>query len=269
LRRESFETPRELWLDLRLPSGQIVLESADGAETIVELEARGNGADAQEVIDAARIELRPRGAGDEIVVDVQRKRSRFFEFSRGEIVLRVTAPHGANVEVSTASADIEGRGRFGALKAQAASGDIRFGEAAGRVDVKRASGDVEIAHVGGDSSINTASGDIRIGLAEGDATIRSASGDVEVDEAAGSVTVQTASGDQRLSSVRSGRVVLQSASGDQTVGVRRGTRVRLDAKTLSGDTRSELDAGDESKATGDVLELRATALSGDIRILRA
>jgi len=94
--------------------------------------------------------------------------------------------------------------------------------------------------------------------------------DVDVDEADASVTVQTASGDQRLASVASGRVTMQSASGDQHVGIRRGTRVHIDAKTMSGDTSSELDVGDEPPpCDGPTVELRATAMSGDIRIVRA
>ena len=269
MRRETFATPGPLRLDLRLPSGEIDLQSADGTETEVELSATRDSDDAREVIDGARIELRQRGDGQEVLVDVQRKRFRFFDFGRGDIVLRVTAPHGADGELSTASADVSGRGRFGELKAELASGDLELAEVGGRANVKSASGDVRIDAIGGDASVHTASGDIRVGRIGGDAVVRSASGDVSVDEAAASITVQTASGDQRVSSIESGRVTLQSASGDQLVGVRRGTRVRIDAKTMSGETTSELDEGDEAAPDGPAVELRATAMSGDIRIVRA
>jgi hypothetical protein len=270
-RTETFHTAGPLSLDLRLPSGQIELEAVDGEETTVELEATRDSDDIREVIENARIELHQRGDGHELLVDVQRKRFKLgFDFMRGEIVLRVRAPHGADVDVSTASADVDGRGNFGALRAQVASGDLRFMELGGRVDIKSASGDVELGRVGGEASINTASGDVRVDHIDGDATIRSASGDVEVEEAASSVTVQSASGDQRLGAVSSGRVVMQSASGDQTVGIRRGSRVHIDAKTMSGDTSSELVVGDEPPpGDGPTVELRATSMSGDIRILRA
>jgi DUF4097 and DUF4098 domain-containing protein YvlB len=270
MRTEAFDTPGLLTLDLRLPSGQIEIEAVDGEQTTVSLDATRDSEEIREVIDNARIEVRPRGNGHELVVDVQRKRFKLFDFMSGEIVLRVCAPHGADVQVSTASADVDARGRFGALRAEAASGDLRFMELAGRVDVKSASGNVELGHIGGEASINTASGDIRVDRIEGDATIRSASGDVEVQEAASSVTVQSASGDQRLGAVSSGRVVMQSASGDQIVGIRRGSRVHIDAKTMSGDTSSELVVGDEPPpGDGPTVELRATSMSGDIRILRA
>jgi DUF4097 and DUF4098 domain-containing protein YvlB len=270
VRTEQFHTPGLLSLDLRLPSGQIELEATDGEQTTVTLDATRDTEEIRDVIDNARVELRPRGDGHEVVVDVQRKRFKFFDFMGGEIIMRVSAPHGANVQVSTASADVDARGRFGELRAQAASGDLRFMELDGRVDIKSASGDVDLGRIAGEASINTASGDIRVDRIEGDATIRSASGDVEVQEAASSVTVQTASGDQRLGAVTSGRVVMQSASGDQTVGIRRGSRVHIDAKTMSGDTSSELVVGEEPPpGDGPTVELRATAMSGDIRILRA
>jgi DUF4097 and DUF4098 domain-containing protein YvlB len=269
-RVESFHTPGPLALDLRLPSGQIEIEAADGEETTVELDATRDTDEIREVIENARIELRQRGDGHELLVDVQRKRFKLFDFMNAEIVLRVRARHGADVQVSTGSADVDARGRFGALRAQAASGDLRFMELDGRVDIKSASGDVDLGRVGGEASINTASGDIRVDHIDGDATIRSASGDVEIEEAASSVTVQTASGDQRLGAVSSGRIVMQSASGDQTVGIRRGSRVHIDAKTMSGDTTSELVVADEPPpGDGPTVELRATAMSGDIRILRA
>jgi DUF4097 and DUF4098 domain-containing protein YvlB len=270
VRTERFHTPGPLSLDLRLPSGQIELEAADGEETMVELEATRASDEIREVIDNARVELRPRGDGHEVVVDVQRKRFKLFDFMSGEIILRVRAPHGADVQISTASADVDARGRFGELRAQAASGDLRFMELDGRVDIKSASGDVDLGRVGGEASINTASGDINVNRIEGEATVRSASGDIEIQEAASSVTVQTASGDQRLGAVSQGRVVMQSASGDQTVGIRRGSRVHIDAKTMSGDTSSELVVGEEPPpGDGPTVELRATAMSGDIRILRA
>lgn len=270
MRRETFQTSGPVVLDLRLPAGQIELEAVDGEETTVELDSTHDSDDVREAIEKARIELRRRGDGHEVAVEVQRRRFGLFDFMRGDIVLRVRAPHGADVELSTASADADARGRFGALKAQTASGDLRFAELDGRVDVKSASGDVALGAVGGAATIHTASGDIRVERIAGEATLRSASGDVEVHEAESSVTVQTASGDQHVGSVATGRVTLQSASGDQHVGVRRGTRVYIDAKTMSGETTSELELGDAPpEGEGPTVELRATAMSGDIRIVRA
>jgi hypothetical protein len=272
MRRETFHTPGALTLDLRVPSGEITLESVDGEETTVELDASGTSDDVRDLVEGARIELRQRGDGYEVLVDVPRRRGRGLGliFDRANFRLHVTAPHGADVQVSTASADVDGRGRFGGLRAELASGDLRFAELSGYVEIKSASADVAVDRIGGGTKVATASGDVRIGSVEGEATVRSASGDIVVDEANSSVTVQTASGDQRLGSVASGRITMQSASGDQTVGIRSGSRVHIDARTMSGDTTSELEIED-SPALGDgpEVELRATSMSGDVRILRA
>lgn len=271
MRREVFHTPGPLTLDLRLPSGEVEVESGAGDETIVELDATRDNDEIRAVVESARIELRQRGDGHEVLVDVERKRFGFlFDMMRGGLILRLHAPDGADVQISTSSADIDLRGRFGSLKAQLASGDLRADEHDGRVDVKSASGDVELQRIGGSANIATASGDIVIRSVDGEAALRSASGDVFVDEAADSVTVQTASGDQRIGSVAAGRIALTSASGDQQVGVRSGSRVQLDVKTMSGDASSELEVHDKPlEGSGPKVEIRATSMSGDIRIHRA
>jgi Toastrack DUF4097 len=272
MRRETFHTPGALTLDLRVPSGEITLESVDGDETTVELDASGTSDDVRELVEGARIELRQRGDGNEVLVDVPRRKGRGLGliFDRADFRLRVLAPHGADVQVSTASADVDGRGRFGGLRAESASGDLRFADLSGYVEIKSASGDVSLEAIGGGAKISTASGDVRVRRVEGEATLRSASGDIAVDEATSSVTVQSASGDQRLGAVTSGRVTMQSASGDQTVGISRGSRVRIDVRTMSGDTSSELEIEDSpALGEGPEVELRATSMSGDIRILRA
>jgi ATP-dependent Clp protease ATP-binding subunit ClpX len=98
----------------------------------------------------------------------------------------------------------------------------------------------------------------------------SASGDVEISAAEGSLKVQTASGDQEIGSVASGEVTLQTASGDISVGVKPGSKLWIDAKSMSGETISELEIGDApTDGEGPMVEVRATAMSGDIRVKRA
>src|SRR2546423_10433853 len=128
MRRETFNTPGPLLLNVRIPSGRIELEVGEGDETVVELDAN------PEVEEQARIELRSRRDGHEVVVVVEKR--GFFSLFRGDLRARVTAPPGADVEVSTASADLDARGAFGALEVNTASGDVSF------------------EHVGGDAQVN-------------------------------------------------------------------------------------------------------------------
>jgi DUF4097 and DUF4098 domain-containing protein YvlB len=265
-----FHTPGALALELRMPAGEIQVQAGERDETIVELDSSSSREEVALTIEEARIEVRPRGDGHVVVVDVRPRRRFGLTFDRGEITMRVSCPSDADVELSTASADVELQGRLGGLSAELASGDLRGEELNGRVEVKSASGDVQLDTLGEDTSVATASGDIYVREVHGEAILRSASGDVRVDDAADSITVQTASGDQRIGSVTAGRVTLQSASGDQQVGVRRGSAVHLDVRTMSGDATSELEVRDQRPADdAPLVELRATSMSGDIRILRA
>ena len=96
----------------------------------------------RQAIEEARIEIRARGDGQVVIVDVRPRRRFGLSFDRGDITMRVSCPHDADVEISTASADIELQGRLGGLTAEVASGDLRAEELNGRVEVKSASGDV-------------------------------------------------------------------------------------------------------------------------------
>jgi DUF4097 and DUF4098 domain-containing protein YvlB len=263
MRRETFETPGPLALDVRVPSGDVELEAVEGTETVVELSA------SPELEEEARIELRPKRDGHELSVVIE-KRSGLFRAFREEVRLRITAPPGADVEVSTASADVDARGLFGAVEVNTASGDVAFEKAAGDVQVNSASGDLKVEEIAGGLSVNTASGDVEVGLLGGEGKVRSASGDVDVEDAGASLKVQTASGDVQVGSVREGEVVLQTASGDISVGIKQGSKLWIDAKSMSGETSSELELGDApSDGEGPLVEVRATAMSGDIKVKRA
>ena len=137
MRRETFETPGPLALDIRVPSGEIEIEAVEGSETVVELSA------SPELEEEARIGLRPRRDGHELSVVIE-KRSGFFRGLREEVRLRVSAPPGTDVEVSTASADTEGRGEFGKVDVNTASGDVSFDKATGDVAINSASGDLKM-----------------------------------------------------------------------------------------------------------------------------
>ena len=263
MRHETFETPGKLSLDIRVPSGEIELEAVEGTETVVELSA------SPELEEEARIELRPRRDGHELSIVIE-KRSGFFRGLREDIRLRVMAPPGADVEVSTASADVDASGEFGAVSVNTASGDVSFERATGEMQINSASGDLKVEEIGGALTVNTASGDVDLRHLAGEGKIRSASGDVQLEEADASLKVQTASGDVQVGSVREGDVVLQTASGDIEVGIKKGSKLWIDAKSMSGETSSELEIGDApADGEGPLVEVRATAMSGDIKVKRA
>jgi hypothetical protein len=260
MRTETFQTPGPVTLALRIPAGKIELETIPTAETRIEVEAEN--ADAE---TAVRIEFRERGDRYEVVVEAPRR-----SFGTDECRLRISAPVGASVEAATGPADIEARGTFGDFEVTTASGDVIVQEVTGELQVKSASGDLIAQSVAGSTSVQTASGDVILKVLGGEGTIRSASGDVVVKQAADSLRVQTASGDQTVGSVTRGEVTLQSASGDIEVGIARGSSVYVDAHSASGDMLSELELADEAPSgERPSVELRATTMSGDVRVVRA
>jgi DUF4097 and DUF4098 domain-containing protein YvlB len=272
MRRETFDTPGEVTLDLRVAQGRVDLETMPGGTTTeVELDARGNDDEVRELLEDAQIESRERQGGYEVAVHVEDRRRVGFGFWRKvEIRLKIRAPEGAKVQFEGASADLRGRGRFGALEADSASGDVEFDDVAGDAAVNAASGDVTLRAIGGAAEVNTASGDVELGRVGGDLVAKAASGDVRVDDAGAGVKIRTASGDQRIGGVTAGSVELQSMSGDISVGIRQGSNVWVDARAMSGDLSSELELGDEQPADdAPLVELRAASMSGDVNVVRS
>ena len=243
-------------------------DQVDEKETKVVLAPLRNNDASTAAVANARIELRERGGGHEVVIDA-RDRGRGL-FRNAEVLVTVNSPHGTSVESKTGSADITGHGRFGAVEVETGSGDVEFDEIAREVRVNAASGDVQIGEIGGDAKVNTASGDLIIREVTGELSANSASGDILVREARASVSLNTASGDQEIGKVTQGSVSLKSASGDLQIGIAEGSSLFVDARSRSGEVRSELPVSDVPPENGGpAVELSANTMSGDITVARA
>ena len=263
----TFETPGPVTLDVRLASGELVIDTDETATTHVRVEPSDERA--RELLDAVRVEMRPHGAGHEVRIEVPERRG-FFVGRGPSFEVRVRCPVGTRVEARSRSADVEARGRLGALAVKTASGDVAVREVDGDVEISTASGDVELASAGGNVDVNTASGDVSIGRCAGRLSANVVSGDLDVREVDGDVETNSVSGDQRLDAVRAGSVSARSVSGDVSIGVGRGANVWLDVRSLSGDTTSDLEATDGPADDGaPLVEIRANSVSGDIEIRRA
>ena len=272
MRHERFDTPGKVRLDLSVSAGVIdVLADGDGETTVDLGPLRSNDA-SREAVESARIQLRERGDAQEIVVDVRGSRGLGI-FSRGaEVRLVVHCPAGAELEAEGGSADVQAAGRYSSVSVQTGSGDVEIATVDGDAKLRSGSGDLSLERVDGELVAQTGSGDVEIGRTGASAAVRSASGDVVVRDASLELTVQTASGDVRVEAVSVGEVSVQSASGDVYVGVRKGRMVWMDAKSMSGETTSDLDVGDAAETQeeeGPLVELRIQTMSGDIHIARA
>lgn len=267
----TFDVPGPLSLSVKLPAGEIDLETHDSPTADIELAPLRRDEASERLAEEARVELRRRGDGYELVVDAEEGRLGFLSWGNAQLRLTARVPEGTDLQIDSRSADVTGSGTFGAAAVKTASGDTELPRVEGDAVVKSASGDVTIARVGGALVANTASGDVDVAEVGGEVVVKTASGDVELGPVGGTAaSVSSASGDVTLASVAQGQVTIQSASGDIDVGIRRGSRLWVDAKSMSGETRSELELGDApADEEGPLVELRATTMSGDVVVRRA
>ncbi|HEY2543085.1 MAG TPA: DUF4097 family beta strand repeat-containing protein [Gaiellaceae bacterium] len=247
----TFHTPEPVELEVKVPAGDIDVETVDGDESTVVVE----GSD--KLVEQTSVEL----VGNRLVVELRSKGAFGISISIGDfsfggtrLRIRVRVPHASRAALSTAAADMELRGQYAALEVKSAAGDLMVeGDIAGDAEIKSVSGDVRLRSVGGELRVQTVSGDV---------TAASVGGDV---------TSKTVSGDVRVESARAGHVTVQSVSGDIEVGVAAGTNLDVDAGSVSGDLTSDVPLGSDAGNLGDgpMLVVRGKTVSGDFRVFRA
>ena len=194
-----------------------------------------------------------------------------FGFKGDEYDIRVRTPHGSEVDANIASATFRAAGRLGAVEVNTASGRRRRSRTSSATprSARRAA--------------TSSSGRRRQGRREhrlrrrpGRPGRRRRHDQVGLgrrpDRRGGEARVAEHGlrrhADRRRS--REGSVDVKSASGDVRIGVKQGSRLFVDAKSLSGDTTSEVELGGvEVAAGGPLVEVKGATMSGDIRIVRA
>jgi putative adhesin len=268
----SYETPGSVSLQIRLPSGRVVVTTVDEPRTTVEVVALGRrGRDPAEDIEITMDEH----AGRHVLRVEQKNNFKWGPIQiswGGDFECRITCPTGTELDLSGASTDLRVEGDLGEVSARTASGDIHLQNVGGSLKVKTASGDVYAASVAGDASLVTVSGDVSVERIDVALNGRTVSGDVTVGTVAGELGLATTSGDVDIKAVTSGDIRVQTVSGDVRVGVARGTRVWIDAASVSGALESELglqDADVEGDAAGAVVPLHVKTVSGDVTVVRA
>jgi hypothetical protein len=270
--QKSFPVTGPAELEVRLTAGEVEIDAVDGVDS-VDVELIAHDEESQQLVDAARVELRDRHGRPEVIVDVPQRRGGFTLgslFGRAGITCRIRTPQGSGLDARTKSADVAVRGTLAGANVATASGDVQLDDVDGGINVKSASGDVRARRVASGVNVQTASGDVEIEVAQGMINLQTASGDLTVGEAWDNVNASTVSGDQEHGAVFKGNVAAHSVSGDVRIGVRRGSKVFLDCSTVSGDTSSELDMlADPPAGDGPLVELRVKTVSGDITITRA
>jgi hypothetical protein len=238
------------------PRGRFVLRFASGEVAVRGVEgdtARVRSLDERSLADLFTIE-----AGDDHLELRQIEKFGLGIFGRGQSAeLDVEVPHGANVTIDTASADIEARDLSGAKRFRTASGEVTLTRLAGPVDVETVSGEIE---VDGQATIELAA--------------KTVSGDVEIRvPVLRKLDLGSTSGDLRVDAELTGQgpFAIRTISGDAVVVGRSGFRV--EAESVTGDLSSDLPGKRESMPGRKILivgrpgpTLAFRSVSGDFHV---
>jgi hypothetical protein len=238
------------------PRGRFVLRFASGEVAVRGVEgdtARVRSLDERSLADLFTIET-----GDDHLELREIEKSGLGIFGRGHSAeLDVEVPHGANVTVDTASADIDAQDLSGTKRFRTASGEVTLKRLAGPVDVETVSGEIE---VDGQATVELAA--------------KTVSGDVEVRvPVLRKLDLGSTSGDLRVDAELTGQgpFAIRTISGDAVFVGRSGFRV--EAESVTGDLSSDLPGKRESMPGRKVLivgrpgpTLAFRSVSGDFHV---
>jgi DUF4097 and DUF4098 domain-containing protein YvlB len=283
---KTFSTPSTVRLFVENEVG-LVLITSEATDTSTVL-LQPDTPEAAELVERSVVECHPKGHKHLLVVKVPRLHGLRF-IRRNGVTVRVTVPEGSEVNVVTASADVDVTGRIGDADFTTSSGDVSTDDVAGEIHAKTASGDVTMGNVGGELRVYSASGDLRCSRVEGRAVFNTVSGDVEIGAAAQQLDVKASSGNARLGELSQGaRVVgvsgdvrvlalgegtlhVRSVSGSVAVGVVPGVDLHVDVETVSGKVHSDIPLDESPRARGSDarVDITVRCVSGDVAIERA
>lgn len=269
---KTFTTPDPVALYVGLGAGSLTVEATDTDQSSVEI----TGPRADEFT----VELSGRNLA------VVAPKGRFLGIGNDSHTVRVVVPTGSDLATKTGSADTETIGSLGTIRLKtgsgdveveradgplvvdSGSGDIRCHEAEAEVRIKSGSGDIDLGDVRGTTGISTGSGDVVIGAAHDRTVIKTGSGDLELKRSESEVSLTTASGDLVIGRAPRGRITAKNVSGDVRVGIPAGTPVWTDVNTVSGSVASDLQSVGKPADGQDYVELRASTVSGDVRLVQ-
>jgi DUF4097 and DUF4098 domain-containing protein YvlB len=151
----------------------------------------------------------------------------------GRVFLTVSVPPMTDVEVGTASGDVDIDPRLGRLDVTTVSGEVHF-ESVQRLHARTTSGGIRGNRVEGEATCVTTSGDIKVSEIIDRADFSTRSGSVVIGKCSGTLSCATLSGNIRIEELSGPAARIKSMSGGVRLGIPPRTRLELDANTLSG-----------------------------------
>jgi len=236
-------------LDLSNISGDIVVNEGGGDTISVEAVKRARGSDAKEQFARTKVSMVERGGRVEVMTDYTREgcpEGRSGNCRSASVDYTVTAPAGTSMNLKSVSGDIRIANIRGELRAESVSGNVTAQGATGATLLKSVSGDVDVSAVATETELRmeSVSGDVTVhGAKIRSLAAETVSGDLDLgDIITDRVSGKSVSGNVTYSGTvsRGGRYTLSSHSGDVRLYIPADAGFELDAKTFSGNVRSDL-----------------------------
>lgn len=257
-------------------ASDLIIIAADTTQVRVDLQPHRDNNAGHHYAEETQVRMR----GDTLDIEVPRGTGALFG-STPRLRITVHVPTGSHLDIASGSGDVQAQGDLGHVRVRTGSGDVTA-QSAATVTVAAGSGNTQVQALT-DGDFTSGSGNVHVGRADGQVRAKSGSGDLLIDHAAdvvstgasgdtsigrfaGTAQIRSASGDVSVREAVRGQINAVSASGHITIGVRPGTAVLLDCSSTSGRTESDLGTSDAPQAQDDALELRARAVSGNVRV---
>ncbi len=117
-----FHTPEPAELEIKIPIGEIEVETIDGDESTITIEG------SEKILELTEV----RQEGRRLVVELKGKKPFGITISIGDLswgsggrlTVHARVPHGSDAILNTAAADMKLRGRVQSLESKSASGDL-------------------------------------------------------------------------------------------------------------------------------------------------
>jgi DUF4097 and DUF4098 domain-containing protein YvlB len=261
-RKESFSTTRPVQVNIVTRSGDVTVLAHEGQNLEVTLSAGSSkyeySLDVAEITFDAEsgyldIRSQPHDFDGSLRSLSKAVKKSWFDFGSSDPDVIVVVPVGSSLDAKTMSGNISIHGSLGEVNVSSISGDVLATDSCDALAAR------------------TTSGDVNTGRARDVLKCHSVSGDIKCLGVASRTEINSASGDIAISADQPGNVTVKSVSGDVKVRVARGLAVDINGNSISGDlgTNIDLDATGDAKSDEEVITIKITTVSGDIRIDKA
>ena len=209
-------------LSVENPAGETHVHGAAGDEVVVRARKRAYSESTEggkRVLE--NLEVQMEQVGNKISIwqrayMLERGWMNLFRERRATVDYVIDVPRGSQVNVRSASGEIEVRGVEGALELQSVSGDVAVDDVRGALRLKTVSGDIAATRCAGSTDVNTVSGDLVFRSCSWPSChVRAISGDINAEALMnGRIDVNTISGDVQLATPSPFTLNFDTTSGD-------------------------------------------------------